>query len=100
MKFLLTAIFAVFPLIPAFARSAPAPMFPFVIPWDDASASVTNVAALNPAPLEEKRRVGIKDGHFVDATGRRVRFLGCNFTFNANFPDKADAEKVAARLHK
>ncbi len=78
---------------------APA-MFPFVIPWDDASMTITDVSSLNPAPLTEQSRVVAKNSHFFDQTGRRVKFLGTNFTFNANFPNKPDAEKVVARLHK
>ncbi len=74
--------------------------FPFVIPWDDAATTLTDVSRLNPAPLDETRRVVVKDGHFYDKTGRRVRFLGTNFTFTANFPNKTDAEKVAARMRK
>ncbi len=91
------------PVAPIPAEPAPEaaqPPFPFVIPWDDATDSATSVAFLNPAPLTEKSRIAVRGGHFVDATGRRVRFLGCNFTFNANFPEHADAEKVAARMHK
>lgn len=80
--------------------AAPTPMFPFVMPWDDASPTITDVSSFNPAPLEEKRRIVARDGHFYDQTGRRVRFLGTNLTFGANFPDKADAEKVAARMRK
>jgi hypothetical protein len=81
---------------PAFAQG----MFPFVIPWDDAAKTITDVSRLNPAPLDGTRRIVVKNGHFYDRTGRRVRFLGTNFTFNANFPNKADAAKVAARMHK
>ncbi|HYT95341.1 MAG TPA: carbohydrate binding domain-containing protein, partial [Gemmataceae bacterium] len=74
--------------------------FPFVIPWDDASPTVTNVSALNPTPAGNNGVVASRDGHFYDEKGRRVRFLGVNFCYRANFPDKADAEKVAARLRK
>ncbi len=74
--------------------------FPFVIPWDDASRNAVDVSALNPAPLDDSRRIAVKGAHFVDRTGRRVRFLGTNFTFGASFPNKPDAEKVAARMHK
>lgn len=77
-----------------------APLFPFVIPWDDATKTITDVSFLNPAPLDETRRVAVRDGHFRDVTGRRVRFIGTNFAFNANFPSQTDAAKVAARLHK
>jgi hypothetical protein len=75
-------------------------MFPFVIPWDDASKNAVDVSYLNPAPLEEKHRIVARGSHFYDQTGRLVRFLGVNTTFSANFPDKADAEKIAARMHK
>lgn len=85
-------------VIPSAAQESA--MFPFVIPWDDASHNAVDVAALNPAPIDQTRRIGVKRGHFYDQTGRRVRLLGTNFTFSASFPDKADAEKVAARMHK
>jgi hypothetical protein len=38
-----------------------------------------------------------RDGHFYSG-GRRVRFLGVNFCFGANFPTHAEANVVAARL--
>lgn len=79
----------------------PAPRsFPFVMPWDDASANVTDVSSLNPAPLEEEHRITVKDGRFYDGTGRRVRFVGTNFTSGGCFPSNEDAEKVAKRLRK
>ena len=81
-------------------KPEPSKMFPFVIPWDDASKTITDVSALIPAPLDERRRIVVKDGHFYDGTGRRVRFLGNNFTFSANFPHKPGAAKVAARMRK
>ncbi len=84
----------------ATAQTADAPLFPFVIPWDDASKTSVDVSNLNPAPLSAVSRITVKDGHFFDATGRRVRFLGCNFSMGANFPFKEDADSIAARLHK
>ena len=74
--------------------------FPFVIPWNDTAQTITNVSALNPAPLDESRRVVIKDGHFLDKTGRRVRFVGTNFAAGGCFPRKEDAPVIAARLRK
>lgn len=85
--------------IPAMAQTQPG-WFPFVIPWDDAAKTAVDVSYLNPAPIDESRRVSARDGHFYDATGRRVRFLGTGLSFSANFPDKADADKLAARMHK
>ncbi len=74
--------------------------FPFDIPWDDASQTAVSAADLNPAPLTSAHRVGIKNGHFFDTTGRRVRFLGTNLTGSANFSRPEDAVKFAAHLHK
>src|SRR5699024_1021329 len=74
--------------------------FPFVILWYDAAKTITDVSALNPAPLPDANRILVKDGHFFDGTGRRVRFVGTNFAFSAVFPYKEAAEAVAARVHK
>jgi hypothetical protein len=74
--------------------------FPFVMPWNDASKTVVEVSALNPAPIDESRRVVIKDGHFFDGTGRRVRFVGTNLAAGACFPAKEEAPQIAARMHK
>lgn len=86
----------------AFAQEQPsgAATFPFVLPWDDATSTAVDVSRLNPAPLEEKHRITARNGHFYDTTGRRVRFLGVNLAFSMNFPDKTDAGKIAARMHK
>lgn len=75
-------------------------MFPFVLPWDDSSKTVTDVSFLNPTPAGNGGYVKAKNGHFYDEKGRRVRFLGVNIAAGAAFPDKKTAEKVAARLHK
>ncbi len=78
--------------------------FPFVIPWDDApdnlKPTATDVSALSPTPAGADGFISARDGHFYDGKGRRIRFLGVNFTRGANFPDKKVAEKVAARLRK
>ncbi|MBP7142522.1 MAG: hypothetical protein KBA71_11490 [Opitutaceae bacterium] len=73
--------------------------FPFPIPGDDASPSFTNLAALSPRPAGAEGFVRIRDGHFQTDSGR-IRFWGVNTTFDANFPGKDDAEKVAAHLAK
>lgn len=74
--------------------------FPFAMPWDDASRTATDLSDLNPAPLGTQHRIAVKNGHFADQTGRRVRFLGTNITASAPFSKPEDAAKVAARLHK
>src|SRR2546425_9297528 len=74
------------------AQQTPKPeMFPFVIPWDDASKTVTDVSSLNPAPLDDSRRISVKGPHFEDETGRRAKFLcgivtlDCTFSIKKNF---------------
>jgi hypothetical protein len=78
------------------ARAADA-RFPFVIPGDDASPSATNFAALSPRPAGADGFVRIRDGRLHTDAGR-LRLWGVNVCFNANFPERADAEKVAAHL--
>jgi hypothetical protein len=74
--------------------------FEFVIPGLDASATPTDHSTLNDAPAGADGFVRVRDGHFVDGKGRRIRFLGVNLTATACFPDKAVAPKVAAHLRK
>jgi hypothetical protein len=81
----------------AAAESVP---FPFVIPWNDAAKTVVDVSALNPAPLDESRRIAARDGHFYDVTGRRVRFVGTNITAGDCFPAREEAPAIASRLRK
>lgn len=74
--------------------------FPFVLPWDDVSETITSVSALNPTPAGGAGFIAAKNGHFYDDNGRRIRFIGVNIVGDACFPTKSDAEKVAGRLHK
>lgn len=84
------------------AQAAPEPAapFPFLLPWNDASSNAVDMSRLNPAPIGEAQRVHRQGAHFVDATGRRLRFFGTNFTFGTNFMSRTQAQAVAARLHK
>jgi hypothetical protein len=75
--------------------------FPFVIPWDDASPSATDVSYLSPAPAGAHGRIKVVGDRFVESgTGRPIRFLGTNITAGAAFPAHADAERLAAHLAK
>jgi hypothetical protein len=56
-------------------------------------------SALNH-PLTAADRVLVKDGHFYTAAGQRVRMFGVNTAFGANFPEPADAVRVAKRLRR
>lgn len=82
------------------ARGAEPGWFPFVLPWDDSSRTAVHVGALNPAPAGGDGFLQARDGRLVDGKGRRVRLLGVNLVFNANFPAKPDAVKLAARMRK
>ena len=77
-------------------------MFPFVLPWDDASpGTLTDVSFLNAKPAGVHGYIIARNGHFVETnTGKRIRFLGTNFAGKDAFPSHADAEKVAARIAK
>ncbi|MDR3710355.1 MAG: cellulase family glycosylhydrolase [Capsulimonadaceae bacterium] len=77
-------------------------MFPFVIPWDDATpGTAVDVSYLNAKPAGVNGFIVVKDGRFVEAkTGKRIRFMATNFTFASDFPSHEDADKVAAHLAK
>jgi K+-dependent Na+/Ca+ exchanger-like protein len=77
-----------------------AAMFPFVLPWDDASPTALDVSFLNDKPAGKNGFVRAQNSHFIDGTGKRMRFVGVNITFSAAFPSRANAEKTAARLAK
>jgi len=76
-----------------------ADLFPFVLPWDDATPSVTDISAWNEKPAGKAGFVSVKGGHLF-AGEKRFRIFGVNFAFGANFPTHDDAEKVAARMAK
>jgi hypothetical protein len=85
---------------PARAGEEQRPLFPFVLPWDDATPGATDLSGWLPAPAGKDGPVRAgTDGHLYTGD-RRVRFFGVNLCFDANFPPKEDAEKVAARLAK
>lgn len=75
-------------------------IFPFLIPGFDSASTATDVSALNERRAGAGGPVRIVNGHFADGNGERLRLLGVNFSFGANFPDHADAERVAAHLAK
>ena len=75
-------------------------LFPFVLPWDDATPGVTDLSGWlqRPAGKFGHVRVG-EDGHLYAGT-ERIRFYGVDLAFSANIPLKPDAEKIAARMAK
>ncbi len=88
------------------AGEAPPALFPFVIPWDDAAPGVANVSPWNDRPAGARGPVFAADGHLwqrdeASPQGRRrMRFMGVNLAFAANFPSHEEAEKIAAHLAK
>lgn len=93
----------------AAAGSTPPPagaLVPFVLPWDDASPGVTDVSGWNAVPAGKAGYVFAADGHLWlpdtgETTGRRrIRFLGVNTSFAANFPTHDEAGRIAAHLAK
>ncbi len=87
-------------LLAATARADEGRTFPFRLGATDTAKTAIDVSRLNRAPIDEADRVGVKAGRFVTTDGRRVRFLGVNFSFSANVPDHDGAETVAAHLAK
>jgi hypothetical protein len=87
-------------LVTAVAAAEPAPLFPFVLPWDDASPGITDLSGWLPKPAGKfgPVRVG-PDGHLYTG-GRRLRLNGVDLAFSAAFPTHDQADKVAARLAK
>ncbi len=63
------------------------------------SPGVTNVGGWLDAPAGKHGPIVVKDGH-LHAGSKRIRLLGVNLCFGANFPEHEDAEKVAARMAK
>jgi hypothetical protein len=89
---------AVVLLLAGIASAQEPSLFPFSIPWDDASSGITNVSAWTEKPAGEHGFVRVQDGHFVDGAGKRIRFLGTNLCFAACFPPHEVADKVAPRM--
>lgn len=74
--------------------------FEFVIPDTDTSATPVDMSFLNEEIAGNAGFVTVKDGHFVDGNGKRIRFFGTNLTFSSCFPDKETAKSIAGRLRK
>jgi hypothetical protein len=77
-----------------------ADLVPFVHPWDDASEGPTNIADWLHTPAGKYGFARAEsDGHFY-VGDHRLRMFGVNLCFGACFPEKDDAEKIAARMAK
>ena len=85
----------------ASAQAPPRPegLFPFVLPWDDASGGVTSSSTMLDRPAGARGFVTARDGHLY-AGDKRIRFFGVNVCFSADCPTHGDAERIAARMAK
>jgi len=72
--------------------------FEFVIPDSDTLSMAVDMSFLNEKVAGGSGYVTLKDGHFADGNGNRIRFFGTNLTFSSCFPDKETAKNVAGRL--
>jgi hypothetical protein len=72
-------------------------LFPYRMPWDDASQNITNLAGWNDKPAGRDGFVIARDGHLY-AGGKRLRLLGANIVFGGTTPTHEEADKIAARL--
>jgi hypothetical protein len=78
----------------------PAPMFPFVLPWDDATPGLVDLSGRLPKPAGKFGQVKAgEDGHLYAGT-ERIRFFGVDLAFGANIPTHEQAEKIAAHMAK
>lgn len=75
-------------------------VFPFVLPWDDASQSITDLSGWLDKPAGSRGHVRVGDDAHFYAGNERIRFLGVNVSFAGGMPSKEDAPKVAGRLAK
>jgi hypothetical protein len=96
-------------VLPSLAEESPAQpsFYRFSVDQDQLEGAV-DFSSLN-RPLDMRQRVFVKDGAFYrvgpdgvanTADDQRVRFVGVNLAFGANFPDAEAAERIAARLSK
>ncbi|MGI5869268.1 MAG: beta-galactosidase [Kiritimatiellia bacterium] len=97
MKFR-TATFALASLVIPFAVKAEAPLFPFVMGGNEPNVGVADVSWLNDKPAGKHGFISVRNGHFVDGRGKRIRFLATNFTFASAFPTHEEADALAVRL--
>ena len=77
--------------------SEPAGLFPFTLPWNDVSPGLTNLSGWLEKPAGKSGFIVAKDGH-LRAGDRRIRLLGVNLCFDANFPKHEDADQIAPRM--
>lgn len=96
---LMSALALTAPLVSPAVAAVPEGWFvwPSVEP---AAGTALDNSSLNGPVGAELPRIGVKDGGFVTADGRRIRFFGVNVSSDDAFPSERDAELLARRLAK
>jgi len=74
--------------------------YAFTPPADDFSKTPADVSFLLDAPAGKHGFMKVKNGHFYFEDGTRARFWGLNIYAPSTFPEKKEAELMAARLSK
>src|SRR6185369_8864841 len=75
-------------------------LFEIFLPWDDGAETAVDISGLVPRVIADDGYVrATPDGHLA-VNGLRARFWGVNMTFGASFPEKKEADLVAAHLAK
>lgn len=94
------AVWLLYSVLSLGGQGQPDELCPFVLPWDHATPGPTDLSGWNHKPAGDLGPVRVgEDGHLY--VGRqRIRFFGVDLTFDATMPQKANAEKIAARSAK
>jgi len=76
--------------------------FPYSMPWNDSSATITDLSYMNhkPAGVSGYVTAGTDGRLYVNSGASRQRFFAVNVTSSNCFPEKTDAEGIAKRMAK
>ena len=63
--------------------------------------SILDLSEFSDSPAGKYGRIINKDGHFAfEKTGKRVKLIGTNLCYTANYLEKAEADKIAAHFKR
>ncbi|OGV56587.1 MAG: hypothetical protein A2X45_15305 [Lentisphaerae bacterium GWF2_50_93] len=90
-----------------------AELLPYVVKGDDTEwtelpfssrieeGSILDFSFLNDAPAGKYGRIVNKDGHFAyEGNGNRVKLIGTNLCYTANYLEKSEADRIAEHFKK
>ncbi len=81
---------------PGEQTATPGKLFPFVLSYEPTD-SITNISEWLDLPAGKHGFIRAENGHFVTDAGR-IRLWATNLCFEACFPTKEEAERLARRL--